>query len=224
MSTAKHVVARYKAAFSSTEWVYGADRIQYLDAVWEMYKGSYAKIGLIIPSPQGLFDEYDTWELFFHEDKPAAFCVLKTTPFGLKVGLIGSDGSGPGKTLVKQALRTTMHKPGFYIEVSHAVEKLTEGSPVVCAVHVPVVLKKTVVPQLDGVHYERAIAGVGNVIKKMVGRPKGVPSSDGSNCPVPAHPGEPLTPQDAQRQAASKTAEMFEMAEHFGNLCGFDDD
>jgi hypothetical protein len=224
MSTARNVVARYKAALSSSEWVYGADRAQYLDAVWDMYKSSYAKIGLIVSSPHNLLDEYDSWELFFHEGKPVAFRVWKTTPFGLKAGLLGSDGSGPGKTLVKQSIKIAMHKPGYYSEVSHAVEKLTEGSPVVCSVHVPVVLKKTIRPQPDGVHYERAIAGVGNIVKKMVGRPKGVPSSDGSHCPVPPHPGESLTPQEAQKQAASKTAEMFEAAEHLGNLCVLEGD
>ena len=73
----------------------------------------------------------------------------------------------------------------MYGEVSHAVEKLSQGAPVVCAIYVPQVLGKAVVPERDGVHYRRSLEGVGMVTKKLVGRPKGVPVSSENACPVP---------------------------------------
>ena len=49
------------------------------------------------------------------------------------------------------------------------------------------VLKKSVSPASDGVHYQRVIKGVGEVTKVLIGLPRGVPvtSSDDPQCPIP---------------------------------------
>jgi hypothetical protein len=56
----------------------------------------------------------------------------------------------------------------------------------VCAVYVPEVLGKPVKPMPDGIHYERVLTGIGTVVKKMVGSPRGIPSGDGGSCPMDA--------------------------------------
>ena len=58
---------------------------------------------------------------------------------------------------------------------------LRAGAPVVCAHHVSEILGKPVDPDPDGLHYRRAISGVGVVRKIMVGQPRGVPVTDFNN-------------------------------------------
>lgn len=205
---ANNIVSRWLSAAAKAVFVRGSQRKDYLDAVWEMYRTSYAKIGLSVSSPNGLL-EYDMWELFLDDDVPVAFNLYKTTAFGLKTGLLGSDGSSEGKSIIKGHIKSRYSRSGVYGEVSHAVERLAQGAPVVCAVNVPKVLNKPVVATDDGVHYQRALKGVGMVTKKLVGSPKGVPSGSEAQCPVP-QPGQPLTPTPAEQQ---RTAEQQRMAE-----------
>lgn len=128
--------------------------------------------------------------------------------------MLGSDGSAIGKATVKQHIKDRYKRPGIYGEVSHAVEKLSQGSPVVCAVHVPKVLEKVVVPLENGVHYQRKIGSLGMVTKKMVGNPRGVPAGPENVCPLPDKPGEPITPNDAHKLAMEKVSQELDMAEH----------
>jgi len=157
-------------------------------AVWDMVQVTYAKIGLIVDSPDEL-DEYNHWELFAAEDRWAAFVLSKTTVYGLKLGLAGSDGSRVGRHTVKDYVARSFFALGHYAEVSHRMEELAfdARAPLVCAVYVSDVLSKPIDPARDGVHYRRTIKGVGTVTKVLVGRPRGIPvtSSDRPACPVP---------------------------------------
>lgn len=159
-----------------------ADRIPYRDAVWAMYTKTYQAMGLIHSRPGELF-EYDHWEVCQEEGQPVFFVLMKRTPFGLKSGLSGSDGSSQGKVRALNRLRTSFQKPGVYGEVSHKVEAivLASGAPVVCARHVPKVLGKLVDVLEDGLHYMRSLSSVGRVTKIMVGRPRGIPVTDQKN-------------------------------------------
>jgi len=207
-------------------WVRGGERKDYMDAVWAMYKTSYAKIGLHVSSASGLM-EYDSWELFMDDEgKPIAFNLYKSTPFGLKTGLLGSDGSSEAKSIIKSHIKSRYSRSGVYGEVSHAVEKLSEGAPVVCAINVPTVLNKTIVPMDDGVHYQRSLQGLGMVTKKMIGSPRGVPSGSAGMCPVPETPGQPLTPEQAGGRTADQShlSVELEMAEHAACQLFGDDD
>ena len=156
-----------------------------------MYEATYRQIGLSKASPSEMASDYDVWMVYFEGDTPVAFAVSKTTPFGVKVGLMGSDGSPSGKSAVKAYLRTVPHKAGHYAEVSHGVEKIVMSAnpPVVCAVYADDVIRKPVTPSEDGIHYTRSLSGVGNVEKVLVGKPKGVPTTEANRpaCPV----GEP---------------------------------
>lgn len=154
-----------------------------------MVQATYAKIGLIVDQPRELY-EYDNWELFINDDGIwAAFVLNKTTPFGQKLGLAGSDGSRTGRTAVKEYVADSFFDSGRYAEVSHRMEELAieAGAPIVCAAHASDVLNKNVVPANDGVHYRRVIKGVGEVTKVIIGLPRGVPvtSSDRPECPIP---------------------------------------
>ena len=156
-----------------------------------MVQATYAKIGLIVDRPRELY-EYDIWELYTDNssDKWVAFVLNKTTPFGQKLGLAGSDGSRAGRTAVKEYVANNFFEPGHYAEVSHRMEELAieARAPLVCAEYAGDVLKKNVIPQSDGVHYRRIIKGVGEVTKVLIGLPRGVPvtSSDQPQCPVHA--------------------------------------
>lgn len=151
--------------------VHGVDRAKVADAVWSMYAKSYAAIGMHLTGPADMM-EYDHWSVL--GSPPSAFVVAKTTPYGQKLGLLGTDGSKEGKGAVKDWLRTAFHREGTYGEVSHGVEHLSAGSPIVPADKVGAILGKTVEPSADGVHYGRTLAGVGRAEKLMVGRPHGV--------------------------------------------------
>jgi hypothetical protein len=153
-----------------------------------MVQATYAKIGLIVDQPRELY-EYDTWELFGSGGTWVAFVLSKTTPFGQKLGLAGSDGSRAGRIAVKEYVANSLFDGGRYAEVSHRMEDLVleAGVPIVCAAYAHDVLKKHVVPASDGVHYRRVIKGVGEVTKVIVGLPRGIPvtSSDRPQCPIP---------------------------------------
>lgn len=181
------VLARFLTASVEKVRLSPGDRKEYQDQVWEMYKESYRAIGLTAQSPSDLM-EFDAWDLFLDDAlKPIAFSLAKHTRFGLKGGLSGSDGSPVGKQSIKQWIQSRTKLPGYYAEVSHAVERLSRGAgaPVVCAIWVPKVLGKDIQVMPDGIHYERSIQGIGRVVKMMVGNPQGIPSGDGQACPLP---------------------------------------
>jgi len=213
------VASRWVLTNTQQLFVHGGDRKNYLDQVWEMYRASYAKIGMHLGGPSDLL-KYTTWQLFMAGETPVAFHAGTDTPRGLKMGVLGSDGSSEGKSTLKAWLRTDYHKSGNYGEVSHAVEKLTEGSPVVCVGHVEEVLKKKIDPSTDGVHYKRSLHGVGVVEKKMIGIPLGIPSGDPHLCPIPQAEGQPQLPKLLEKNSQDT---RHELAEHAASLL-FEDD
>lgn len=186
-------------------------------AVWDLYVRTYASIGLIIDDPSDL-DEYDVWKVYFDDEgRVRAFALGKTTRYGVKRGLSGSDGSDVGKRAVKAELAAALHQPGVYGEVSHAVEHLAlkAGAPVVCSSDAAIVLGKQIRPLPDGIHYERLLA-VGPVVKLMVGRPLNVrtTSHKAPRCTVEQ---QPLAGWRWRRSRALGDAET-DMVEHLSNL------
>src|SRR5947208_11541936 len=96
----------------------GGERHDVVSDVWAMVKSTYAKIGLIVDQPRELY-EYDHWELFQDDGTAVAFALNKTTPFGLKLGLAGSNGSRAGRTAVKEFVANSFFDVARYAEVSH---------------------------------------------------------------------------------------------------------
>lgn len=174
---------------ASQGWV-DVKRGDYMDQVWSMYEATYRQIGLSKANPSEMMTDYDVWQVFMKDETPIAFSLAKKTPFGVKTGLLGSDGSPEGKSAVKDYLRTNFKTSGHYGEVSHGVEKivLAASPPVVCAVYADDVLKKPIAPEPDGLRYTRSLSGVGNVTKILVGKPKGVPTTSLNNPSCPAGP------------------------------------
>lgn len=166
----------------------GSERHEAVSAVWSMVQKTYAKIGLIVDQPRELY-KYDNWELFYEGGTWAAFVLSKTTAFGRKLGLAGSDGSRAGREAVKEYVASSFFNGGNYAEVSHRMEELAfeAGAPIVCAAYAHEVLNKHVEPASDNVHYRRAIKGVGNVTKVIIGLPFGVPTTavNHPQCPTP---------------------------------------
>lgn len=175
-------------------------------AVWAMFTASYGRIGLILSDPAEL-DEYDVWEVHASgEDTLDAFVLSKRTPFGLKVGLAGTDRTAGGKAALKARVAASFNTPGRYAEVSEAMERLAldADAPVVCASDAPTVLRKSVRPLPDAVHYERVLANVGPKVKMLVGRPEGVTPTRiaAPACSAPmAGLGRVTTRPDASREA-----------------------
>lgn len=159
-----------------------------LDKVWDMYVDTYRAIGVKAANINEMVSEYDRWSLAYEGDKLIAFGTYKTTSYGLKAGFFGSDGSTEGKQAVKERISYSVKHPGFYAEVSHAVEHLALkfGAPVVCAVYAANVLGKKIHQEEDGVHYTRPMAGIGMVTKVLVGNPRSVPTTNFQHpdCPM----------------------------------------
>ncbi len=185
---ARHSAAQNKRA-SQIIQVTGSARYPYTDQVWDMFVKTYSSIGLNMSNPRELHDA-DVWELCMGggDNEPVAFTIYKSTAYGLKSILFGSDGSAEGKSLSVKNLRAKFHVSGYYGEVSHKVEAiaLAAGAPAVCSAYVPAILGKHIQPEPDGLHYTRSITGVGNVTKIMLGNPRGIPTTDPKNpsCPV----------------------------------------
>lgn len=124
-----------------------------------------------IPNPPTLLSKYSVWDLDLGSDgEPIAFTLFKKTPFGLKSGLSGYDGSSEGKRAALHNLRTKYKKPGYYGEVSHKVKSIvtSSGAPVVCATFADKVLGKDIKPVGDGIHYQRSLGSQGTVTKVLV--------------------------------------------------------
>lgn len=176
-----------------------------------MVQATYAKIGLIVSQSRELY-EYDNWELFDDNGTWAAFILSKTTPFGQKLGLAGSDGSRAGRNAVKEYVAGSFFDIGRYAEVSHRMEELAlaAGAPIICAAYAREVLNKNIEPASDGVHYRRAIKGVGEVTKVIIGLPFGIPATSSSQpqCPSPersAHSRRRLAADSPRRLTADRS-------------------
>lgn len=149
------------------------------EEIWAMYASSYATIGMSVKTPAGL-SEYDVWNVYTDGATARAFRLEKTTAWGRKAGLAGTDGSPTGKAALRSRMATWFHVEGNYGEVSHAVEHMAQkaNAPVVCASDVTRVLNgKTIRIEADGLHYTRLLADVGPITKIMVGRPRSTPTT-----------------------------------------------
>jgi hypothetical protein len=161
---------------SATSTVTGGSRDLYKEQVSDLVRITYASIGIPIKSSKDLL-KYQEWDLTFNENQEVIFFALyKLTPYGKKLGLLGSDGSAEGKNKTKDLLKNQFKKSGYYLEASHAVEHIAvkAGTPPVPNHMVSQIIGKPITPLPDGVHYKRTISGLGELTKIMLGRPKGV--------------------------------------------------
>lgn len=161
---------------ASKEELVGGSRVPYLDLVFEMMERTYQSIGIPVSNPNTMLQKYPVWWLYMSSGQPVAFAVFKSTPYGLKAGLSGHDGSPDGRGAAIQAIRTKFKQDGVYGEVSHKVKgiALAAGAPRVPVEYVSDIIGKPIEPTGDGFSYTRNISGVGRVEKVMVGKPRGI--------------------------------------------------
>jgi len=154
-----------------------------VNVVFSQYQASYENVDetprpKLIQDADGLF-KYNRWILFYEDNDPnqtvICFCLYKTTDFGLKSTLGGSDGSKAGKRCMLTFKTTAFNTDGVYGEISGPLER--------CIIHdVPVVpiektkkllneLGKTGIEECDDNHYSRIIGSLGSIEKIMVGKP-----------------------------------------------------
>lgn len=211
-SCRKEIVPLIRKFSSSCKRITGGDRKNYEQQVWDMFVLTYSKIGLILSSPAQLY-KYPVWDICFQGANPVSFNLYKKTPFGLKFGLAGSDGSSEGKKSIVNNIRTKFKIPGIYGEISHKVEDIAlgAGAPVVCAYYVPEILGKPISETEDQIHYKRNLPQVGSVKKIMVGNPIGIPTTDSK------HPSCPTS--DFFPPPASMRQGGIEEADHFHYFC-----
>ncbi|MDD5307034.1 MAG: hypothetical protein PHU25_06905 [Deltaproteobacteria bacterium] len=147
-----------------------------LEAIYNLYVKTYGKIDnrLNIKDKYGLF-EYNRWLLVLDaNDNLLGFVLLKTTAFGLKIGLASSDQSAEGRKAVREFHEKAFFVEGIYAEVSDALERIVikKSVPRVLASDAEKILaEKALDIDADGYHYSRLITGVGDRKKMMVGRP-----------------------------------------------------
>jgi len=153
------------------------------DQVFAVYENTYKQYinttkNLLIPEPDGLF-EYNRWILFYDDQdsdkKVISFLLFKTTNFGLKSGLTGSNGSYMGRKSVISFNINSFNSEGCYGEISDKLEDaILKHVPIVdfvIAKKILTYLGKLDVVQKEDNHYSREIGNLGILTKIMVGIP-----------------------------------------------------
>lgn len=124
--------------------------------------------------------KYNRWILFYKDGdlskKIVAFSLLRTTEFGLKAGLSGTDGAAGVKTPFISFKVASFNTDSCFGEISGRLEELiVEQVPVVnfkAAKKILEQLGKTGIVQQEENHYIRKIGELGVVKKVMVGLPE----------------------------------------------------
>lgn len=155
-----------------------------IDQVFDLFEKSYQKYTeetgkQLISDPNGLL-KYNRWILFYYEDDPdkkvVSFSLFKTTDFGLKSGLSGSDGTKDGKRSIVSFKIKSFNASEVFGEISGRLEEIIITKvPVVKFKDAKEILKhlgKTDVVKTSNNHYSRNIGPLGIVIKIMVGLPE----------------------------------------------------
>ena len=147
-----------------------------LAALFNLYTQTYTRIDarLNIKDRDGMF-EFDRWILVVDaDDRLLGFVLFKTTAFGLKLVVTGSDGSDKGKNAIRGFLEKVFFIGGVYAEVSDAIERIVtrKNAPRIPANEAEEMLPdKELTIDEDGYHYKRNIKNIGVRKKIMVGKP-----------------------------------------------------
>lgn len=154
-----------------------------LNQVYNLYERSYDKYKSeikqpLILEPYGLL-KYNRWILFYSPDDPdksiVSFSLFKTTDFGLKSGLVGTNSSVEMKKSLINFKIGSFNTPNCFGEISGRLEELILSEvPIVeykVAVKILHFLGKADIDQVNDNHYSRVIGNLGKVTKIMVGLP-----------------------------------------------------
>jgi len=183
-------------ANETVEWIVNDSHKNYLsvdvldfpdelvEQVFTLYEGSYLAYknevnNQLIPDSYGLL-KYNRWIMFYENNDPEkkviCFCLFKTTDFGLKSSLTGSDGSKTGKRSVILFKIGSFNTHQVFGEISGKLEeRILNDVPVVAfkdAKRILAHLGKADVKKKSGNHYSRKIGSLGVIVKIMVGLPE----------------------------------------------------
>ena len=147
------------------------------EQIWTIYDLSYAKVGKHISSKSALMSNYDLfWVVDVEGDKEIdAFVSYSSTPFGKKIGLIGSDGTSEGRNAMLMKGAELLLKRGWYAEVDSRFARLLKKRLGVNHIQdedqVRTILNKPLEWDEDKKCYTRNLEGKGEVVKYLVGMP-----------------------------------------------------
>lgn len=142
------------------------------DSIFELYKITYNDLGFIFTAKEQM-DEYNRW-IIIREDKSekiAAFILFKTTAWGLKLGIVGTNQSSNGVRAMLTLLTKAFNVEGIYGEVSPPLEAKLQGKvPQIPCDVTSKILTYRITPDTDGFHYTRSINKIGSVRKILIGK------------------------------------------------------
>jgi hypothetical protein len=147
------------------------------EQLWTIYDLSYSKVGKHISSKSDLMSNYDTFWVVDVEgdDEIDAFVSYSSTPFGKKIGLIGSDGTSEGRNAMLMKGAELLLKRGWYAEVDARFARLLKKRLGVNHVQdedqVRTIINKPLEWDDDRKCYTRNLEGKGDVVKYLVGLP-----------------------------------------------------
>jgi|GEM_PF-1493544 len=155
-----------------------------LGQVYAIYEESYRpyakeyRQNMLISEPNGLY-KYNRWILIYEDSdpnkKPICMVLFKTTEYGLKSGLMGSNGIKEAKKALILFKISSFNTQRVFGEISGALEeRIIADVPIVTFENAKKILSKfgkKDVNQVDENHYSRCIGNLGIVTKIMVGIP-----------------------------------------------------
>lgn len=141
-----------------------AQKMRYLDTVWDLLQRSYAKLGGVkgVSSPQDLLDTPGIWKLVRRNGRIVTAMIYKDK-LGRKTVVTGTDGSPEGIAGWKEIKTTDAKMQRAWAEVSGAPERIISKDPYAkkIANKFAAVLTGKEILNLnpDGFHYTRLIDG-----------------------------------------------------------------
>lgn len=147
------------------------------EQIWTIYDLSYSRVGKHISSKSVLMSNYDIFWVVDVEgdDEIDAFVSYSSTPFGKKIGLIGSDGSKEGRNAMLMKGAELLLKRGWYAEVDARFARLLKKRLGVNHIQdenqVRTIINKPLEWDDDKKCYTRNLEGKGAVVKYLVGLP-----------------------------------------------------
>ncbi|KJR41855.1 hypothetical protein MCHI_002232 [Candidatus Magnetoovum chiemensis] len=147
------------------------------DKIYELYKIAYeetARIeghGLLLDDKNKLID-YNKWVIITDSNVYKACALIKDHKHGLKLCIIGNDGTLEGKGIAVCFSRSALNINGVFGEFSGKIEqRLIDYVPKVKVGYAAKILEGKVVEKLDDYYYQRDIGDIKNMRKIMLGKP-----------------------------------------------------
>jgi len=151
-----------------------------MKVIWDMYTSTYAKQGMDF-SADNFTELQSKYKAVYLEDVDSdsvadAFIVYKSTPYGNKISLLGTNDKKEAKKDLISKLFSMLSSKGWYIEASMKMEQILSAHPSIDAVTDEAVIKGVVGDKgleimKDG-YYKRKLSKVDkSIVKRIYGKP-----------------------------------------------------